>query len=114
MCRYGRGMGHDHDHDHRRDPEVRYLAEQQGVSPDEAAERIRWQSEAMQLRGHLGAALPHVSVVLLVDPQDGDRLKLHLDEPSDEDLAVVRAHLEARGILGVTDITTAPPEPGLA
>ena len=103
-------------HDHRDDPEVRFLAEQQGVSLEVAAERIGWQAKASMLRRGLAHDFPETFVALQVDPQDGDRLKLRLYNPSAADVEQITSRLAAHGILGATDIVEAsePPAKSLA
>lgn len=98
-------------HDHRDDPEVRFLAEEQGVSLETAVERIDWQAQASMLRRGLAHDFPETYVALQVDPQDGDRLKLRLYNPSAADVAEMTSRLAARGILGATDIVEASEPP---
>jgi len=98
-------------HDHRDDPEVRFLAEEQGVSLESAAERIGWQAQASMLRRGLAHDFPGTFVALQVDPQDRDRLELRLYNASAAHVAEMRSRLAARGILGATDIVEASEPP---
>ena len=87
--------------------EVRDLAEDRGISVEEAATRLRWQAAFSRLRDQLPRELGSAFAGFWVDPTDGDRLKLAYVQGTDD---AVRGRgqrrLEEAGISRVTDVLT--------
>jgi hypothetical protein len=84
--------------------EVDDLAAAQGISPDEARERLTWQTHLPTLHDRAKASLGDSFAGTWVDAADGDRLKLGVAGSDAGDRRAAGAVVDALGLAAVTDV----------